>query len=265
MKSLLSALEKGRLVQLPDAGKEKALELLSRLIEAIPDIGNRNDIMKSVVRREAESNTAIGHGVACPHCRSQAEGELQCAVGWSPAGIDYGAPDGGKVHLVIMYCIPDSQRNAYLKEISGLAKAITTSAGIESISSMSDIHGVRDRLLDWVSLVISAAMPESKARMIKLSARQAISAGIVAPAAPASVVASLRFIPFRLVAWPDGAIVLCADPELARSLESSDDLAGRFAAGLDLELPEYRVAVLAETAYAADRREYEAVAIRRPQ
>jgi PTS system nitrogen regulatory IIA component len=47
-------------------------------------------------------------------------------VGWSPAGIDYGAPDNEPVHLLVMYFVPDTQKNAYLKEISSLAKAIQT-------------------------------------------------------------------------------------------------------------------------------------------
>ena len=40
MKSLLNALQEGRLVELPVHEKEKVLEYLAILIEAIPDIGN---------------------------------------------------------------------------------------------------------------------------------------------------------------------------------------------------------------------------------
>ena len=33
-------------------------------------------------------NTGIGMGWACPHMRTQHEGDMMCAAGWSPAGID---------------------------------------------------------------------------------------------------------------------------------------------------------------------------------
>ncbi|MCX7024267.1 MAG: PTS sugar transporter subunit IIA [Spirochaetes bacterium] len=262
MKSLLAALERGRLIELPEIEKEKALELLAHLIEAIPDIGTKNRLMKSLMERENQANTAIGRGVACPHCRSPNEGALLCAVGWSPAGIDYGAPDGRKVHLVVMYYVPESERNAYLKEISALAKAISAGDSIESISNLPDLHTVRDKLLDWVGLAISETLPEVKARMIKLEIRQATSSAAATPGSPITLAPNAHFFPFRLVTWQGGAVVLCGDPALAEALERTADLVSRISAAREFDLPDYRIAVLAETIFAANRREYEAVAVR---
>ena len=64
MRSLLDALQEGRLVELPEVDKTKALEYLALLIEAIPDIGNRTDLVKAVNDRETQFNTGIGKGVA---------------------------------------------------------------------------------------------------------------------------------------------------------------------------------------------------------
>jgi PTS system nitrogen regulatory IIA component len=262
MKSLLKALKDGRLVELPGTDKEGALEFLALLIEAIPDIGTKSDLVKTVLDREAQSSTGMGRGVACPHCRTAAEGELLCSVGWSPSGLDYGAPDGKKVHLVVMYYVPDSQRNAYLKEISGLARAVSADDSIEAVSSMPDIHTVREKLLDWVSVAISESLPEQKARMIKLEARQAAAAVAASSAAappPAAAVAS-RVIPFRLVSWERGFVVLCADPGLVGRLEARADLASLLAGSREFDLAEYRIATLSRTLFAGERSEYEAVA-----
>jgi nitrogen PTS system EIIA component len=268
MKSLLDALKEGRLVELPEgSSKEDALEFLAHIIEAVPDIGTSVDLKQSVMEREAQANTGIGRGVACPHCRVPNEGELLCAVGWSPQGIEYGAPDGKRVHLAIMYYVPDPQRNAYLKEISGLAKAVSAGDSIETISKLSDIHDVRDKLLDWVSIAISEALPESKARMIKLDAKQASAAAAAAAAmalatAPAKDLAGLRILPFRLVSWPGSAIVLCADPALADALEKTAGLSERLSAGGEIDTPGWRIVVMSETPFARDRKEFEAVALR---
>jgi mannitol/fructose-specific phosphotransferase system IIA component (Ntr-type) len=263
MKSLLDALKEGRLVELPEgSAKEDALEFLAHIIEAVPDIGSSVDLMQSIAEREAQANTGIGRGVACPHCRVPNQGELLCAVGWSPKGIEYGAPDGKNVHLVIMYYVPDPQRNAYLKEISGLAKAVSAGDSIETISRLSDIHTVRDKLLDWVSIAISEALPESKARMIKLEAKQATVAAMSLAAAPAKELAGLRILPFRLVAWPGSALVLCADPDLADALEKTAGLAELLRAGGEIDAPGWRIVVMSETPFARERKEYEAVALR---
>src|ERR1017187_3561989 len=103
MLSILTALQEGRLFELPEAaGKERGLA------------GG-----EEVLRREQEGNTAIGLGVAVPHVRGRREeGELFCAIGWSSQGVDYQAADGMPVHLVVMYYIPGAQKNVYLKEIS---------------------------------------------------------------------------------------------------------------------------------------------------
>lgn len=263
MKSLLEALKEGRLVELPDGSKAEVLELLAHLIEAVPDIGTKADLMKSVTEREAQSNTAIGRGVACPHCRVIAEGELLCAVGWSPTGIDYGAPDGKKVHLVVMYYVPDRERNTYLKEISGLAKAVQAGDSIETISAFPDLRSVRERLLDWVGMALSETLPDAKARMIKLEARQAAAAA--APPAAGTLAADARIVPFRLVSWKeaaaDRALVLCRDPDLGAALEKALDLATRLGASKEFDESGYRIALLSETLFSRDRREFEAVAI----
>ena len=98
--------------------------------------------------------------------------------------------------------------------------------------------------------------------MIKLEARQAMAAG-AAPPTPTMVLASgAHFFPFRLVAWQGGSVVLCGDPILAETLERVPDLAARFSAAREFDLPDYRVAVLTESIFAANRKEYEAVAVR---
>jgi len=265
MKSMLEALKEGRLVELPDSSKEDALEILAHIIEAVPDIGTKVDLMKSVMEREAQSNTAIGRGLACPHCRVSSEGELLCAVGWSPEGIDYGAADGKRVHIIVMYYVPDSERGSYLKEISGLAKAVQSGDTIQTISSLPDIQSVREKLLDWVSLAISESIPDAKARMIKLEARQAAAAA--APSTLGSLAADARIIPFRLVAWKDGALVLCHDPELGEALEKVKDLPARLGPSKEFDEAGYRIAFLSEALFSGEKKEIDAVAIqlKRPE
>ncbi len=216
MRSLLTALQDGRLVELPDNDKEKSLRYLAHLIEAIPELGGHLQVDEEVMIREQQGNTGIGLGVACPHTRAAGEGGLWCAVGWNPAGIDYGSPDGQKVHLVVMYYVPDSQKVAYLKEVSSLASAIKKEGGIQAISRAQDIAGVRNSLLDWVSTAIEAGMPEARARMVRLEARQA-AAGL----APAG----LQIIPVLIVSDTDKPpIVLSPNSELSIALENDSGL-----------------------------------------
>ncbi len=48
-------------------------------------------------------------------------GDMVCSLGWSPAWYSLRSPDGEPVHMVVMYFVPESQKNSYLKEIPSLA------------------------------------------------------------------------------------------------------------------------------------------------
>jgi mannitol/fructose-specific phosphotransferase system IIA component (Ntr-type) len=262
MRTLLDALQEGRLVELPDSSKAEALEYLALLIEAIPDIGTKTDLVKAVQDREAQFNTGLGKGVAVPHCRVSYDGELLTAIGWSPKGIDYGASDGRKVHLVIMYYVPETLRNAYLKEISGLAKVLQNSDSIDKLSSIPDIQTVRDYLLDWVSQAIDEAVPDAKARMIKLDARQAIIEKTMSHAIETVPSNIARFIPFKLICFGEHHVILTADQTLVDTLEHSDDFGKNINSGTDFYASGYHIAVLSETTFSHNRKMVEAVAYR---
>jgi mannitol/fructose-specific phosphotransferase system IIA component (Ntr-type) len=259
MKSLLSALQDGRLVELPDPTKEKALEYLALLIEAIPDAHSQADIVKEVKERENAASTALGNGIACPHARKVGEGDLLCAVGWSPQGIDYGAPDGQKVQLVIMYFIPDSQRNSYLKEISGLAKAVEKTHGIASIAAAGDIHAVRSQLLDWVAYAIDTAIPDAKARMIKLQEKQAA----ILAQEPGKPLKAFSIMPFYvLVADASKPTVLAPDADFVRALEAQLSNTEMLGKNEGFECAGYQIMVRSAASFAANRVLHDCVAVK---
>ena len=51
MKSLLTALQEGRLIELPDNTKDRALQYLATLLEAVPDLKPGTDIAGAVDRK----------------------------------------------------------------------------------------------------------------------------------------------------------------------------------------------------------------------
>jgi len=277
MRSILTALQEGRLFELPEgAPKERVLGFLARILDANPNMEAGLDAGDEITRREKECNTGIGLGVAVPHVRGQREeGELYCAIGWSSQGIAWDAADGSLVHLVVMYYIPGAQKNVYLKEVSTLFKAVRKGGGIEPIARATDLNAVRNLLLDWVSSVLGDAGPEAVARMIKLEVRhaqtpetpatppQAAAADMaMLPAAPATAVSGARATAFSvLVAPPTGAFVLASEADCVASLEKEPDLAQRLATGVSFSAGRQLVFVTGSTAYSGGRVLYFCVAI----
>jgi len=259
VKALLTALREGRLVELPDADKGKSLEFLANLIEAVPDLPSVPELYEAMMAREKSMNTGIGKGVACPHVRAAGNGELVCAVGWSRSGIDYGAPDGKKVHLVVMYYIPDSQKNVYLKEISSLAAAVRREGDISALASAEDIATVRERLLDWVSAAVDASIPEAKARMIRLESRQAVTEAAPLATGPGAL---QIFNVLVLDAPGQKPTVLCQQPDLAAALEKEDGLGALVQQRGQFDRGGYRLVFNSATQYDKGRTLYDYWAVK---
>jgi mannitol/fructose-specific phosphotransferase system IIA component (Ntr-type) len=263
MRTILTALQEGRLLELPDAGKDRVLEFLARILDANPDIMVGTDAIEKIKEREQVCNTGIGMGIAIPHFRTQQQsGELYCAIGWSAAGIDYGAADNGKVHLVVMYYIPFAQKNVYLKEVSQLVKAMRKLGGIEPIAHAPDLNAVRNLLLDWVASVADDTSPEAVARMIRLEIKQSQGVAPAAAAALGERPVGVTALPFAVVAVPGrGALVLSSDPAWTALLEGDRQLAERLTDNAAFAVGGRHVFVLGNTPYADGRVLYQCVGI----
>jgi magnesium transporter len=151
---IFKAIAKGRLIELPPCDKNQALRTLAEKLCASADIPAEYNVFDNVIRREEQAITYLKYGIACPHARSEAHGgEMACVIGWSPDGIDYGNTDGWPVHLILMYYVPSSARNAYLTELATLARAIEDDETKHELVNLKDLEDVQSRLESWIATI----------------------------------------------------------------------------------------------------------------
>lgn len=257
MDSLLDALQEGRLIELPESGHDQALRLLAHILEAIPSVPTGTDVVSLVMERERVTSTALGQGWACPHARVTFEDDLICALGWSPAGIDYHAPDGQPVSMIAMYLVPSNQRNHYLREISLLAKALTVYADPAKLRSVTDLNGARNYLLDLIATTKDTVGPDARARMIQLKGREGLLPDTVRD------LANLIIEPLSLVAVPgQRPLVLSQLQVLVDALESIPNLLERLEAEGSLVSHGWKVIKRGAVGYRGGRTVYDCLAIR---
>lgn len=79
------------------------------------------EIYHSILKREKEDNTAIGLGCAIPHGAISNGPAIEGVMGISAEGVDWGAPDGHKVHLIVLIATPTDHRQAHLKVLASVA------------------------------------------------------------------------------------------------------------------------------------------------
>jgi len=257
MDALLDALQEGRLIELPDDNKEDALQFLAHVMEAIPSLPAGTDVVGLIMARERSANSTLGKGWACPHARVPFEEDLLCVVGWSPQGIDYGAPDGIRVSIIVMYLVPENQRNHFLREASMLAKALMAYPQPQKLSLANDLNEVREHLLDLISSSKKTAGPDTRARMIQLQARQA------AVATQQYDMANLVVEPVSIISGPNFRhVVLGQDRHLVEYLDSASGLIERLAVDGIFQNGGWRILKRGEITYQADRILYDCLAIR---
>lgn len=257
METLLDAIQEGRLFELPENDKTHALQFLAHVIEAFPDTPAGTDVVGLVLKREETANTGLGKGWACPHARVPYEGDLMCVIGWSPSGIDYQSFDGKPVSIIVMHVVPDNQRSRYLKEISILAKALSTYQQVEKVREAKNLDDVRLYLLDMVETTRTAAAPDVRARMITLQTKPA------ALVQPLPELSNMIIEPVNIIAGPDfKPVILCQNPAVADYLDKAQDLLEKLEKEGFYQNGGWRVLKRAVTVYQKGRTVYDCLAIK---
>jgi Kef-type K+ transport system membrane component KefB/mannitol/fructose-specific phosphotransferase system IIA component (Ntr-type) len=93
-------------------------EVIAELVEALVQDGSVRDragALADVLKREAAMSTGLGHGIACPHARTDTVGRLVCAVGVKRQGVDFGSMDGQPAQVVLLTLCPVSVTEPYME------------------------------------------------------------------------------------------------------------------------------------------------------
>ncbi len=91
-------------------------------------------VVAAVKERERFGTTAVGHGVAIPHCRLKGGRDITLVAATLKNPLPYDAPDGEGVRLVFFIVVCEGNNLRYLKVLSRL-------------SVLCNDRGVRDRLM----------------------------------------------------------------------------------------------------------------------
>ncbi|HNZ48296.1 MAG TPA: magnesium transporter [Candidatus Hydrogenedentes bacterium] len=214
------AIEEGRVIELPLCNKEEALRILAESLESARD-GDAAvpSIIDSILHYESQSTAYLGYGIACPHARGGNEGEMICAVGWSPDGIEYGNTDGWPVHLLLMYYVPYPARNKYLTELSSLARAIAADEDHHELVNLEDLDEVKERLNTWIAAMEGRIDPEDGRKAASRVASSLLSQVLIPDILEMLEDRRLRDLRIFLSAQPAPEIA-----ELITALDSSDQL-----------------------------------------
>src|SRR5690348_11580149 len=96
-------------------------ELASFMAEHQPRI-DRGALSRVLIEREQLASTAIGEGVAIPHGKLGAVGEIVACLGRAPKGVDFDSMDGQPTFLFFVLVAPESSTGAHLKALARISR-----------------------------------------------------------------------------------------------------------------------------------------------
>jgi len=85
-------------------------------------------IAAAVLEREAQGPTGLGSRIAVPHARWQRLNAPVVALGLSPRGVDFNAPDGEPAQLIFLILTPRDDDGAQIEILADIARTFLTAA-----------------------------------------------------------------------------------------------------------------------------------------
>lgn len=100
-------------------------------INEIVDLLNNNNILNdkeqyktAILKRESESTTGIGFGIAIPHAKSDAVNQAAVAIAISPTGVDFESADNTPVKIIFMIAVPNDANDMHLQILAKLSRKL---------------------------------------------------------------------------------------------------------------------------------------------
>ena len=92
-------------------------------------------IAEAALAREEDFGTALGHGVAIPHLRIDGVRSPIVAVGRSPHGLEWNAPDGHPVRRVFFILTPKDATDVHVQVLAEVARVMETASNRDRFDS----------------------------------------------------------------------------------------------------------------------------------
>ena len=96
-------------------------ELASYMAGHHPRI-DRATLARVLIEREQLASTAIGEGVAIPHGKLGAVGEIVACLDHATANVDFDSMDGQPTYLFFVLVAPESSTGAHLKALARISR-----------------------------------------------------------------------------------------------------------------------------------------------
>lgn len=119
--------DKSILLGIKARDKQQALEEMVRFLKQNKILANEKEVVEKLNQREALGSTALGDGIAIPHCKVKNVKNPILLVGISPSGVEFSAPDGKPVKIFFLLITSPEDPSLNLQILALIAQLVKKS------------------------------------------------------------------------------------------------------------------------------------------
>lgn len=112
------------IIDLAATSKDAAIDEMAKKLHIAGRLNNFDGFKEAILKRESQSTTGIGEGIAIPHAKTDAVKTPSILFAKSAKGVDYESLDGQPAHLLFMIAASDGTNNEHLETLSRLSSLL---------------------------------------------------------------------------------------------------------------------------------------------
>lgn len=123
--------EKAILLDIQAQEKQDVLEEMVRHLKKTKLVNHEKEIIEKLLQRESLGTTALGEGIAIPHCKAKGVKNPILLVGVARQGVTFEAPDGVPVNLFFLLITSPDDPSLNLQILALIAQLVRKSPGLK--------------------------------------------------------------------------------------------------------------------------------------
>ena len=122
--------------------REEALAEIVRVVAEKGIVKKSAAVLESLLERERIQSTAVGSGIAIPHCFTDEIADLVIVVARAPGGIAFDSFDGRPTHVVFLLMGNRQEHGLHLKALARIARLIKSTAFIDRVVAADSVEAM---------------------------------------------------------------------------------------------------------------------------
>ncbi len=123
------------------AGKKQLMQELAHRAAELTGV-NEREIFETLMQRERLGSTAIGKGIAIPHCKLPGLSRLYGLFARLDRPLDFQSPDGRPVDLVFLLLAPEGAGADHLQALARVARLLRDEETVMKLRESRDAEAI---------------------------------------------------------------------------------------------------------------------------